>query len=167
MISVIIPTYNSNKNIINCIKSICYQKYKKFEIIVVDDCSTDESINNLKKFLKKKKIKKVNIIRNRKNFGPGPARNIGVKYSKYQNLLFIDSDVIIKKNTLKNFSELISNYDVLVGIYDDTVTPGSILGNTKGIYYYTIFNKKLVKYEIFDAAIAGIKKFFYKHQDII
>ena len=55
MISVIIPTYNSNKNIINCIKSIYYQKFKKFEIIVVDDCSTDESVNNLKKFLKKKK----------------------------------------------------------------------------------------------------------------
>ena len=49
-----------------------------------------------------------------------------LKYSKYQNLLFIDSDVIIK-NTLKNFSELISNYDVLVGIYDDTVTPGVYL----------------------------------------
>ena len=54
MISVIIPSYNSNQNIINCIKSICYQKFKKFEIIVVDDCSTDESLNNLKNFLKKK-----------------------------------------------------------------------------------------------------------------
>ena len=59
MISVIIPSYNSNQNIINCIKSICYQKFKKFEIIVVDDCSTDESLNNLKNFLKKKKLKKL------------------------------------------------------------------------------------------------------------
>ena len=158
MISVVIPSYNSNQNIINCVKSIHYQKFKKFEIIIVDDCSTDESINNLKKFLKKKRIKKVNIIKNRKNLGPGPARNLGVKYSKYQNILFIDSDVIIKKNTLKNFSQLIGKYNVLVGVYDDSVTPGSILGNTKGIYYYTIFNKKLIKYEIFDAAIAGIKK---------
>ena len=46
----------------------------------------------------------------------------------------------------------------MVGIYDDSVTPNTVLGNTKGIYYYTIFNKKLIKYEIFDAAIAGIKK---------
>ena len=158
MISIIIPTYNSSKNIINCIKSICYQKYKNFEIIIVDDCSTDGSIENLKNYLKKEKIKKITIIRNRKNLGPGPARNMGVKYSKYQNILFIDSDVIIRKNTLKNFSELIDKYNVLVGVYDDSVTPGSMLGNTKGIYYYTIFNKKLIKYEIFDAAIAGIKK---------
>ena len=56
---------------------------------------------------------------------------------------------------------------MLVGVYDDSVTPGSTLGNTKGIYYYTIFNKKLIKYEIFDAAIAGIKKFFCKHLDTI
>ena len=158
MISIIIPTYNSNQNLINCIKSIYSQKYKKFEIIVVDDCSTDESLYILKNYLKKKKIKKIKIIENKRNLGPGPARNIGVKSSKYQNILFIDSDVIIKKNTLKNFSELINKYNVLVGVYDDSVTPDSVLGNTKGIYYYTIFNRKLIKYEIFDAAIAGIKK---------
>ena len=158
MISVIIPSYNSKQNLINCIKSIISQKFKKFEIIIVDDCSTDGSLGILRNYLKKKKIKKIKIIKNKKNLGPGPARNIGVKSSKYQNILFIDSDVIIKKNTLKNFSELINKYNVLVGVYDDSVTPNSILGNTKGIYYYTIFNKKLIKYEIFDAAIAGIKK---------
>ena len=73
MISIIIPSYNSNQNLINCIKSICSQKFNKYEIIVVDDGSIDNTVSEVKKsncILIENKInkEKVNIISHKYNY---------------------------------------------------------------------------------------------------
>jgi len=95
-VSIIIPVYNSEKTLKLCLDAIFRQTYKNFEVIIVDDCSKDNSYNIAKKY-KKNNCK---IIKLKKNSGPAVARNIGARYAKGEFLMFVDSDVALKKNVL-------------------------------------------------------------------
>ena len=88
-ISIIIPVYNTEKYIERCLRSILAQTYQQFEIIIVDDGSTDGSIEICKKYaLKTSKIKIVQI----KNSGQSVARNVGIKNASGDYICFVDSD---------------------------------------------------------------------------
>src|ERR1700683_5126974 len=91
-ISIIIPNYNSEKTISKTLNSIISQKMHNFEIIVVDDCSTDNSLQIISQY------PKVNIIKNNKNHGPAYTRNKGIKNATGDILFFVDSDVYLEKN---------------------------------------------------------------------
>jgi glycosyltransferase involved in cell wall biosynthesis len=86
-ISVIIPLYNKEKLIHHCLNSIYKTTYPNFEVIVVDDASTDNSVKIAERFPCK-------LIKLKKNMGVGYARNIGAKNAKGDMLYFVDSDVI-------------------------------------------------------------------------
>lgn len=90
LISVIVPTYNSHDTIINCIKSILAQTYKKIEIIVIDDGSTDKTVELLYKFNNYQK-NKIHILK-QENKGPSVARNVGINYAHGEYIAFLDSD---------------------------------------------------------------------------
>ena len=97
-ISVIIPIYNCEKYIKECLSSLIKQTFKNFEIICINDGSNDDTLKILKKFeAKDERI----IIFNQNNSGPGIARNIGMKKSKGEYLIFLDSDDIFKKTMLE------------------------------------------------------------------
>ena len=89
-ISVIVPAYNSEKYIEKCIDSLLNQTLKDIEIIVINDCSTD----NTKKILEgyKKNNNNIKIIHNKSNKGIGYNRNIGIKKAQGEYISFIDSD---------------------------------------------------------------------------
>lgn len=89
-ISVIIPTHNRDKYIEKAIKSVLKQTYKNYEIIVVDDGSTDKTEKIVKRFVKKHP-KKVRYIY-QKNKGPSAARNTGIKKAKGKYIALLDSD---------------------------------------------------------------------------
>lgn len=95
LVSVIIPTYNSGPYITEALMSVFGQTYKNFEIIVVDDGSTDETKNNLHSF-----INGVQCIY-KDNAGPASARNLGIKKSKGEYIAFLDSDDIWLPEKLK------------------------------------------------------------------
>ncbi len=96
-LSIIIPAYNSEKIIKDCLNKIIKETKKiKSEIIVVDDKSTDETVKVVKK------IKGVKLIKLKKNKGVGNARNVGAEKAKFAILCFIDSDIIISKNSIYN-----------------------------------------------------------------
>ena len=93
LISVVMPTFNSRKYIKYSIQSVLSQSYKNIELIVVDDCSTDNTIEIVKKF--KKKDKRIKIFKTNKNSGVASvARNIGIKEAKGDYYAFLDSDDI-------------------------------------------------------------------------
>lgn len=109
-ISLYVPAFNAEKTIEKCIKSILSQTLKPKEIIVINDCSTDKTLSILKKF------NKIKIINNKKNLGLAKSRNIAIKYSKYNFLASIDSDVICKKNWLETLHRTMINKNVdLIG----------------------------------------------------
>ncbi|MAD17363.1 MAG: hypothetical protein CL579_15040 [Alteromonadaceae bacterium] len=96
LVSVVIPVYNSEKYISDCIDSVLAQTYTHFEIIVVNDGSTDSSLEILKSYQKNSKIKLLEIEKS----GQSVARNIGIERAKGKYLIFLDSDDCWKNNTL-------------------------------------------------------------------
>lgn len=91
---VIIPAYNPGSYIIEAIDSVLNQSYKKFNIIVVDDCSK-EDLTYLNK-----KYPQIKLIRTEKNSGPAAARNLGIKNSNNELISFLDADDIMHKDKL-------------------------------------------------------------------
>ena len=88
-ISVIIPTYNRKMQLMECINSILSQDYKNFEIIIVDDCSSDETEEYLSRVLVDSRLK---YIKNTTNSGPGYSRRAGFREATGEFVIFCDDD---------------------------------------------------------------------------
>lgn len=102
-ISVIVPVYNTSKFLKKCLDSILDQSLKEIEIIIVNDGSTDNSLEIIKTYYEKDK--RIKVI-NQKNMGLSGARNSGIKLAKGEYILHIDSDDWIEKDYLKDMYEL-------------------------------------------------------------
>ena len=107
--SVIVPMYNVQRYIKLCIDSILNQTFKDFEIIIVDDVSTDDSYKICHE--RYGKNEKVRIIRHEKNQGLGPSRNTGIKHARGKYIYFLDSDDLIMPNTLEKIHEVAEKTD--------------------------------------------------------
>ncbi len=95
-ITVIIPCYNVEKYLDSCVQSIINQTYKNLEIILVDDCSTDNTWKIIKQY--EKKYDNIKALKNEKNSGAGYSRNRAVEIASNQYISFIDSDDYIELN---------------------------------------------------------------------
>ena len=102
LISVVIPLYNKREKIASTIKSVLDQSYQDFEVIVVDDGSTDNSVEVVKRFddLRIHLVSKI-------NGGPSSARNEGVRQAHGDWVYFIDADDKMEKDTLEHFAGLV------------------------------------------------------------
>ena len=106
-ISIIIPIFNAEKYLKKCLYTLINQEFKNIEIICVNDCSNDSSINILKDFsLIDNRIK---IINNSKNLGVGESRNIGFREAKGDFIHFLDSDDWIDNKLYLRAYELLHN----------------------------------------------------------
>ena len=97
--SIILPVFNAEKFLNSCLHSIRLQNFHDYEVILIDDFSSDNSEKIYLKF--KKKIKNLVIKKNTKNYGVSLSRNKALKLAKGQYIIFLDSDDILLKNTLK------------------------------------------------------------------
>ena len=103
-ISVIIPLYNKENIINQCVDSILSQSFENFELIIVNDGSTDNSLEIVKSI----HDDRIRIIE-QKNGGPSKARNTGVKKANGDWIYFIDADDEMLSGTLNHFIRLINN----------------------------------------------------------
>ena len=118
-VSIIVPVYNVEKYVQSCIKSILVQDYDDIELIIVDDCSPDNSIAIAKKVFADSRMP-VKIVVHDKNRGLSAARNSGIKASTGDALYFIDSDDEFSDKTA--ISSLVAeleetNADIVAGNY--------------------------------------------------
>ena len=97
--SIIVPVYNVEKYLKDCLDSLINQNFDEYEIICVDDCSTDGSIDILNEYMTH--FDNIRIVKNNKNGGLSFARNEGMKYAKGKYILFVDSDDWLKENSLE------------------------------------------------------------------
>ena len=95
-ISIIIPVYNQELYLKDCLDSVINQTLKDIEIICIDDCSTDNSLSILKKY--NQKDNRIKIIAQKNNIGTGMVRNIGIDISAGEYIMFVDPDDYIKLN---------------------------------------------------------------------
>ena len=89
-LSVIIAVYNTEKYIVKCLDSLLNQTYKNIELVVINDCSTDNSLKILKKYFKK--YSNIILIDNKQNKGLSYSRNVGLKNASGEYIGYIDSD---------------------------------------------------------------------------
>lgn len=99
-ISVVLPVYNGQETVAKAIESVINQSVKPFEIIAVDDGSTDDTVNVIKDY-------KEVILISQKNAGPSEARNTGIKNATGNYIAFIDCDDIWKSDKLEKQMEVV------------------------------------------------------------
>ncbi len=95
LVSVVIPAYNAEKYIVECIESVINQKYRPLEIVVVDDCSTDrtyELVSNIKDALKEDTCLKINLYRMMRNMGAAHVVDFGFNVAKGAFVAWISAD---------------------------------------------------------------------------
>ena len=122
-ITVIIPCYNNYKYMRRCLESLERQQYKNFEVIVVDDCSTDDSYHQLKMYTQKSSLDMA-VISNKINKGPGASRNEGIRYAKGRWVTFCDADDWYPEDRLKKISEKADGVDCILCNYTKVYLSG-------------------------------------------
>ena len=135
MISVIIPVYNSQKYLPRCIESVLRQNFSDIELILIDDGSSDNSLNLIEKYVKSDK--RVQLIK-QQHRSVSFARNSGLRVAKGDLIMFIDSDDYIAQNCLTTLVDLQkkSNADI---IYTQPVS-GKL---SKASFDYKIFDRDI------------------------
>ena len=108
LFSFVIPSFNSGSDILECVKSLAALEYdkSKYEIVVVDDGSTDSSVSRLIR-LKVRNLKIFSIF----NQGAPTARNFGIANAKGETLILLDQDVVVAENLLKVYERTFKNVD--------------------------------------------------------
>ena len=129
LISVIVPIYNTEKYLVECVESIREQTYSNIEIILVDDGSTDASIEICDEF--SKKDSRVRVF-HKENEGSAVAKNFGIQQSKGEYIILVDSDDIVSDKMIEVLYTHIKekNADIAIGnyyIYDES---------DKNFYFY-------------------------------
>ena len=99
LISIILPTYNSETFISETISSVINQTYQNWELIIIDDCSTDSSMSVIDSFSENEK--RIKFFKNKINKGAAISRNIGLENSFGRFISFIDSDDVWELNKLE------------------------------------------------------------------
>lgn len=112
-VSIIMPVYNTEKYIEKSIKSILKQSYKNFELIIVDDSSTDDSYQICKKI--SKKDTRIKLYKNKTNGGCAVSRNKALSKARGKYIMFVDSDDMLNRNALKKLVKIMDseNLDML------------------------------------------------------
>lgn len=160
-ISIIVPMYNSESTIGKCIESILQQTLSELEVILVNDGSTDNTLDICKKYSKRdSRI----VVVSQENKGLISARKRGVEISSADLIGFVDSDDWIEKDMYENLYEIYNNYHVDVvssGIFRDYIEEqytNEVLDNfeqgyyeniNKTVYPYMLWNKKINDFGIY------------------
>jgi len=124
-ISVIIPCYQAEKTIHKCINSVLANDYKDYELIIVDDASTDATQKIITEF----KAPQIKCFFNQKNRGPSFSRNYGLKMAQGEIMLLLDADTYVKEDWMRKHLEK-----------QQTIEADIIGGGISGIHK-TIFGK--------------------------
>lgn len=116
LVSVIVPVYNAEKYLAECLESIINQKYEYLDIVIVNDGSTDSSRHICERYAKKDN--RIRII-DKENGGNGDARNVGVENAKGEWIIWVDADDVIHPEQINILYEIAKkrNIDIVVGNY--------------------------------------------------
>lgn len=134
-ISVIVPIYNASRTLTQCLESLKNQTDSNYEIIIVDDCSSDDSPKICEEFGFK-------TLRLSLNKGQAVARNMGVKEARGEIIAFIDSDAVVASNWLEKFRQLLDKHSDA-----DVICSGYSLNHNDTLpalfaFYETVYRRK-------------------------
>ncbi|MGL1902923.1 MAG: glycosyltransferase [Fibrobacterales bacterium] len=115
-VSVVMPSFNSIETIVRALTSVMQQTVQPVEIIIVDDCSTDNSVEKIERYIKESTYSiSIRIIKQPVNGGPSTARNRGVSEAQGSYIAFLDSDDAWYLNKLElQYQYMVANPDLLM-----------------------------------------------------
>lgn len=122
LLSVIVPAYNQEKLIGICLQSILSQSMRSFELIIIDDASTDSTYEVCKNFMHNDG--RIRLLRNSKNMGQGVSRNRALKLAKGKYATFVDSDDQLMPDFFMRGICLLNNYTEIDLVHFDKIMPG-------------------------------------------
>ncbi len=162
LVSIITPTFNSEKYIVETIQSVINQTYTNWELIIIDDASTDTTLQIIEEL--KAKENRIKIFKFPSNVGAGIARNKGIEIAKGDFIAFLDADDLWKSNKLekqlmfmkeKNVTVSYSSYSLidekgkalnkvinaLPYLDKRKITKANYIGNLTGMYHAKVLGK--------------------------
>ena len=185
-ISIISPIYNRDKYILRFLIGIQYQNFKEIEIILIDDCSQDNSVNLIYEY--KKKENRIKLIKNIINKGTFVCRNMGVLFSKGKYIVLQDPDDILSKNIIdlcfkyaEKYNYEMIRFNIFFGkeeklknklenkcIYQPELSTYLFYGNNNELEKIDVMiNNKFIKREVYIKALNLLEKFYLKLYIII
>lgn len=138
-ISVIVPIYNVQKYLAECLNSIIIQNYKNFEVIMINDGSTDKSEKIARKYLKDTRFK---LINQKKNSGLSVARNTGIMHVSGNILYYCDSDDVLPQNLFNIIQKQFQDKDIDLVSFNTTCLRSNIKNITTRLISYRDFNQQ-------------------------
>lgn len=117
-VSIIIPIYNVAPYVKRCLSSVFEQSYKDIEVIIIDDCGSDNSMEIVAGTIKKYNYYNIKIIHHKYNKGLSAARNTGLSQASGEYVFFLDSDDVLPLNAIKDMANELVTYgqvDFVIG----------------------------------------------------
>ncbi len=143
VVSIIIPVYNASNSIEKCINSVLTQTYSRIEIILVNDCSKDDSLEKCLLFAKKDY--RIKVISNKSNMGLGLTRNEGLECASGEYIMFLDADDFIEKDMVLKLITALNDYSCdLVSSCFVYNGKKQVAGVPKGLYLNDEIKKTLL-----------------------
>lgn len=171
LVSIVTPVYNAQNYLEETILSVINQTYSNWELLLIDDCSTDNSYEIIEKYLKKDK--RIRYLKNDKNSGPAITRNKGIKEAKGEYIAFLDSDDLWYENKLeKQIGFMLANNIIMShGDYEMIDENGKYLKsiNTKiELDYFQLLKENQIKTSFLILNHSKIKDIYFpniRHED--
>lgn len=133
LISIVIPNYNGSATIGKCLEAAFASSYERFEVIVVDDCSTDRSVEVITKH-------PCELIRLKEHAGAAKSRNVGARHSRGELLFFLDADCLLPENGLAIAAGSAAKYG------PQTIVGGSYTWLPHDVDFFSMFQSAFIRY---------------------
>lgn len=160
LISVIVPVYNGRAFLHRCLDAIFASDYRSFEVVVVNDCSTDDSAEI-------SRDKGATVLSTPRQSGPASARNLAAARANGEVLMFVDADVVVKPDTLGKIAEQFRQrpeISAVFGSYDDEPAEKNFLSQYKNLQHHFVHQNSNSEASTFWSGLGAIrKKVFIEH----
>lgn len=153
LVSIIVPVYNSEKFIKDTIKTVKQQTYQNWELILVNDCSTDNSESIINKQIEEDN--RIKLISLKKNSGAAIARNTGIEKARGKYIAFLDADDLWKSNKLKSQIKFMNEnkYEFTFTGYEFADENGNETGKTVQVPQKLTYKQALKNTTIFTSTV--------------
>lgn len=153
-LSVIVPVYNGGSAFERCLAALRESDFKDFELLVVDDCSTDGSSDVARRF-------GAAVFTTAARGGPGAARNLGSEHARGEIVCFVDADCAVHPDTIGRvacFFEAHPEVDAVFGSYDATPAAPGFIAQYKNLFHHYIHQKSTPEATTFWAGCGAVRR---------
>ena len=154
LVSVIVPVRNDPGNLRRCLAALSASTYRDFELIVVDDASTDDTAQVATEL-------GARVLRRQERGGPGRARNQGAQVARGQYLFFVDADCCVQENTLGRIVghfQAEASLDALFGSYDEQPGARNVLSQWRNLVHHYVHQRGGERASTFWAGCGAVKR---------